>query len=386
MIYDSAVEQIKGARASESDMPLPALRLATVTSLSNGRAYIQFYGESAASEKLYPYLEGYKPTVGDKVLVTQQGSTYIILGKISKDNVVNNYYMTKALFDAAEYLTKAVADTLYMPIGGSVESARYVANNNYAMGFSNNTTNVLTPGRRSSSVSGKVSLGDNNNRFEAGYFDTVGYNSSSACVQTLNYKASNVYGDATPDSSDSRSFGTSSKRFKTMYLKTLYLAELFLGTGSNKLELTAGSSYGTIRPSSNQGVDLGTSSYMFRNVYAKQLYQNGTAISTSDRRKKTGIKGIGQKYIDFFRKLKPRLFRFKDGESGRLHSGFVAQEVEEAAAESGIPTKDLAFLCIDENGDYGLRYEELIAIQTQVIQDLMNRVEELEEIVKGGKR
>ena len=386
MIYKTAVEQIKGAKAAESEYQLPVFKLGTVTSLSNGRAYIQFYGESTASTKLYPYLEGYKPTVGDKVLIFVQGSTYIIAGKISKDNVVDNYYMLKSLADQT-YLTKAVADTLYEPLGGgggSVNDARYLANNNYSMGFTNTTTNVVKPGTRSSGVTGKISLGDSNNRFGEGYFDTIGGTTSSTCVQTLNYKASNVYGDATPDTSDARSLGTSSKRFKTMYLKTLYLAELFLGTGSNKLELTAGSSYGTIRPSTNKGIDLGTSSYQFNKIYGYQIYQNGTAISTSDRRKKTGIKDFTKKYIEFFKKLKPKLFRFKDGESGRLHSGFIAQDVEDAAAESGIPTKDLAFLCIDEEGNYGLRYEELIALQTKVIQDLMARVEALEEKVKGG--
>ena len=121
MIYNSAVEQIKGARASESEMLLPVFRLATVTSLSSGRAYIQFYGETTASTKLYPYLEGYKPTVGDKVLVLQQGSTFIIAGKISKDNVVDNYYLIKSVADNT-YLTQAVADQRYAPIGGGAAS------------------------------------------------------------------------------------------------------------------------------------------------------------------------------------------------------------------------------------------------------------------------
>ena len=127
MIYNSAVEQIKGAKSAQSEMLLPVFRLATVTSLSNGRAYLQFYGETTASTKLYPYIEGYKPAVNDKVLVFQQGSTYIIAGKVSKDNVVDNYYLLKSVADglyltptaaANTYLTKAVADTLYEPLGG----------------------------------------------------------------------------------------------------------------------------------------------------------------------------------------------------------------------------------------------------------------------------
>ena len=164
------------------------------------------------------------------------------------------------------------------------------------------------------------------------------------------------------------------------------------GSSQPYISLAGAQTYPQITPSNNKSFDLGSSNYQFRNVYANQFYQNGTAISTSDRRKKTGIREIGRKYIEFFKKLKPRLFRFKDGESGRLHSGFVAQEVEEAAVETGIPNKDLAFLCIDENGDYGLRYEELIAVQTKIIQELLEKVDnlekrvgDLEKIIKGGK-
>lgn len=491
MIYNSAVEQIKGARASESEMLLPVFRLATVTSLSSGRAYIQFYGETTASTKLYPYLEGYKPTVGDKVLVLQQGSTFIIAGKISKDNVADNYYLIKSVADNT-YLTQAVADQRYAPIGGGATSE--IKNSNYSFGFSGTSANIVP------SESGSVNLGTTSKKLGTGYFDTLGGNSSSNAIQTAYIKNLNLYGDFTgdwiPSSNNTYSignstyklkklfvydialygnfvfnswrpsadyspridasagttgatftpsgtvnWGTSSSKFSTGYFKTLYadslgtdssngstpnayikalkmygdisagssnslnigstssyFASLYskyvymdrlymnvAGSSHPHLAFSGGQTYPQITPSSNKSFDFGSSSYMFRNVYANQFYQNGTAISTSDRRKKTGIKGIGQKYIEFFRKLKPRLFRFKDGESGRLHSGFIAQEVEEAAAESGIPTKDLAFLCIDENGDYGLRYEELIAIQTQVIQDLLKRVEDLEEKVKGGK-
>ena len=497
MIYNSAVEQIKGARASESEMLLPVFRLATVTSLSSGRAYIQFYGETTASTKLYPYLEGYKPTVGDKVLVLQQGSTFIIAGKISKDNVVDNYYLIKSVADNT-YLTQTVADQRYAPIGGGGGGSE-IKNTNYGLGFSSSTSADIVPNNYNSS-SGSVNLGTTSKKLGTGYFNTLGGNSSTNAIQNAYIKDLNLYGDFTGDwipssnntysignstfklkklfvydialygnfvfnswkpSADYSSridasagttgatftpsgtvnWGTSSSKFATGYFKTLqadalgadssngaipnaylkalkmygdvtpssnnsgkfgsrqnYFAEAWVkyiyvdrigfGPGYSSqpyLSTNAGQTYPNVVPNANKTIDLGTSSYMFRNVYANQFYQNGTAISTSDRRKKTGIKGIGQKYIEFFRKLKPRLFRFKDGESGRLHSGFVAQEVEEAAAESGIPTKDLAFLCIDENGDYGLRYEELIAIQTQVIQDLLKRVEDLEEKVKGGK-
>ena len=389
MIYNTAVEQIKGAKTAQSEMLLPILRLATVTSLSNGRAYVQFYGEGSASSKLYPYLSGYKPELNDKVLVFQQGSTYIIAGKISKDNVGDTYYMTKALFDTAisGYLTRAVADTLYEPKGSS--SADRIQNNSYYFGFDGSSSTTLVGGRLTGNTTTALNLGTSSLPFNAGYFKTLGQSSSSGAIQTLNVKNATLYGSIIPYSSNSGSIGSSNSYLSAVYTNSLTINTFiasqwkFNSSWQTSLKAQSSSSGGDVYP--NGTVNLGTSSYQFNNVRAKQFYQNGTAISTSDRRKKTGIKDFTKKYIDFFKKLKPKLFRFKDGEAGRLHSGFIAQDVEEAAAESGIPTTDLAFLCIDEDGNYGLRYEELIALQTKVIQDLMARVEVLEEKIKGGK-
>ncbi len=76
--------------------------------------------------------------------------------------------------------------------------------------------------------------------------------------------------------------------------------------------------------------------------------------SSSDARLKKNIKSLGQKWLDFFYKLKPRSFKYKNGKSGRTHTGFIAQEVEAAANECGIPTKDIAAIAIDESGQYYL--------------------------------
>ncbi|PYG88504.1 hypothetical protein LY28_01353 [Ruminiclostridium sufflavum DSM 19573] len=50
---------------------------------TNGTAKIQFDGEETASEKQYAYLDGYMPTVGDRVLLAVTSSSHVILGKIS---------------------------------------------------------------------------------------------------------------------------------------------------------------------------------------------------------------------------------------------------------------------------------------------------------------
>lgn len=328
MIYESAIDQVKGLKGESAVM----FRLAEVTSLSNGRAYVQFYGESAASTKLYPYIEGYKPTVGDKVLMIAQGETFIIAGKISKDNITDNYYLLKSAADAL-YLTEAQADERYEPKGSG--DVHVISNGNSYFGYAHSSQTAYVIGY-ASSQGAHLDLGQNsaNSRFGYGYFDGLGGNSSSNAIGQLNVKDTTIYGTS-------------------------------------------------VTVNTTNSVNVGTSSKQLNNVYAKQFYQNGTAISTSDKRKKKSIKDIAKKYVDFFRKLRPRTFLFKDGESGRTHTGFIAQEVEEAAAECGIDNKELAFLCIDNEGNYGLRYEELIALQTQIIQDLLIRVENLEE---GSKK
>ena len=78
MIYDNAVDEVKAAKQE----PDSIIKLATVTSVSSGRAYVRFFGESAAATKKYPQLSSYSPKVGDKVALLKQGNTYIILGKI----------------------------------------------------------------------------------------------------------------------------------------------------------------------------------------------------------------------------------------------------------------------------------------------------------------
>ena len=331
MMYDNAVDQIKGLKDARNNAELP-FHLAKVTSLSDGRAYVQFYGDSSPSSKLYPYLEGYKPKVNDNVLMLRQGLTYIIAGKVSKDNIADNYYLLKSVADAL-YLTQAAADERYQPKGEVYQ--RKIQNNSYWFGFNSDTSKSLYGYHLTSASPDPIELGTTSNKIGAVYATTIGGTSSSNSVQTFNVKDSNVYGNILPATNNSSNIGSSSSK-------------------------------------------------QFNNVYAKQFYQNGTAISTSDKRKKKSIKDIAKKYVDFFRKLRPRTFLFKDGESGRTHTGFIAQEVEEAATECGIDSKELAFLCIDKDGGYGLRYEELIAIQTKVIQDLLERVEALEDKANEG--
>lgn len=145
-------------------------------------------------------------------------------------------------------------------------------------------------------------------------------------------------------------------------------------------------------PSSDDRYDLGTSSFVWSNVYA-----SSGVVSTSDREKKESVVYGLYKLDGLLDKLEPCTFRFKNGSSGRLHAGFVAQDVEAALAELGLTTMDFAGLIKSprkdgegkETGtyDYGLRYTEFIPINTWEIQKLKTRVTELEQrlvALEGG--
>ena len=136
------------------------------------------------------------------------------------------------------------------------------------------------------------------------------------------------------------------------------------------------SSYNIIPGITNQ-VSLGTSNKQYKNIYGQNIYVNGTAVS-SDRRVKDDIKALEEKHIAFFKALRPVQFKYKEGDSGRTHTGFIAQEVEEAVKEAGMTSQDMAVVVKDPSDRYYLRYEEIISVQTKVIQDLMAKVESLE--------
>ena len=97
------------------------------------------------------------------------------------------------------------------------------------------------------------------------------------------------------------------------------------------------------------------------------------AIVTSDRRKKHQIKTLNSKFLEIFMNLRPVYFRMKEG-SQKIHIGFIAQEVEKAFRKNGISPDEFAVLdkFQDETGKwyYGLIYEQFVAWNTYVIQEM----------------
>ncbi len=116
-------------------------------------------------------------------------------------------------------------------------------------------------------------------------------------------------------------------------------------------------------------------------------WKSSSAITvTSDRNAKRDIEDLTDKYGLLFDRLIARRFRYKDGTSGRYHTGFVAQEVKESMTAVNLPSSEFAALCIsDPNTDkesWGLRYEEFIAMNTWQIQKLKAEIKTLKEQLK----
>lgn len=126
---------------------------------------------------------------------------------------------------------------------------------------------------------------------------------------------------------------------------------------------------------------------------------SGADIIVSDRTLKDEF-DLPENYLEFFRKLNPILYQYKGNNHHRKHVGFIAQDVEQALAESHITAEDFAGLVkmhdfeipADESGEsesktyetlYGLRYEEFIALNTMYIKYLEKRIERLEEMLNS---
>ncbi len=167
-------------------------------------------------------------------------------------------------------------------------------------------------------------------------------------------------------------------------------------TGPGMMGLNITCTANTHQPTLQVNRTGGTNSYAISSQkgrsYIADIYSNAAVNTTSDREKKTDIKSITSEYEDLFFKLQPRLFKYKDGNSGRIHIGAIAQEVEEALNTVGIPDTEFAgfvrqekdYVVNEETGevtqeegyDYYLRYEEFIMLLCHMLQKLYTEKDE----------
>ena len=152
----------------------------------------------------------------------------------------------------------------------------------------------------------------------------------------------------------------------------------FTGTGS----IYMGGTNDSFSPLADNSNDLGRLNNRWDDIYAT----NGT-IQTSDANNKSNI-ADADLGLSFVSQLIPRKYTLNDGDSSRTHYGLIAQEVKTVLDNNNINTSDFAPYIkgeiLDTNNQgtgeykYGLRYTELISILIKAIQELEQRVQDLE--------
>lgn len=136
---------------------------------------------------------------------------------------------------------------------------------------------------------------------------------------------------------------------------------------------------------------------------------NGSTTWSSDENLKYDLSEFDERYDKFFDYLEPLTYKYILGASGRNHSGYIAQKVEEALEKAGLTTKEFAGVAIipissreteidGENNvvdipgseinylldkgieeQHNLAYTEFVALNTWQIQKLKQRVSRSEE-------
>ena len=137
---------------------------------------------------------------------------------------------------------------------------------------------------------------------------------------------------------------------------------------------TAISSTGDIEPGVSGTYDLGSSNFKWQDVYAT----NGI-IQTSDETQKENIttSDLG---LNFINALNPVSYKFISG--SRTHYGLGAQSVETTLESFEKDSMDFAGLITGSN--YGLRYSEFISPMIKAIQELTDKVNQLEAQISGS--
>jgi hypothetical protein len=163
---------------------------------------------------------------------------------------------------------------------------------------------------------------------------------------------------------------------------------------------------GLVHPMTGNKNDLGTTGNRWKTVWT-----NNALNSTSDRRLKHDIEDTDLG-LDFVNKLRPVKYKNNWSESPRYHYGLIAQELTSSLAEIGKTTSDVGFIAsasfqyTEEDiekwktqpdwkayeseisssimGELGLSYTELISPMIKAIQQLSDKVTELEAKISGS--
>lgn len=148
---------------------------------------------------------------------------------------------------------------------------------------------------------------------------------------------------------------------------------------SNRVRINGGLLSGTdIYAATGSGINfyIGT---------AWKAYVNSSGIAnTSDKRLKTDIEDIDDKYVQIADKLNPKTFKYNDDLS-KTNLGFIAQDLQAVIDELGIDGESFAPLSKSDDGYFGINYIQLIPILWAKVQKQDKKIQELSEEIEKMK-
>ena len=134
---------------------------------------------------------------------------------------------------------------------------------------------------------------------------------------------------------------------------------------------------GDVIPNANALYNLGS-----RNFVWDAIYCSTDALNGSDRNIKNSIEALPEKYVSMFDLVEPKRYKLNSGTSGRFHTGFIAQEVEDAMRACGVDSQEFAGWAAAKREDgsetYFLRYSEFIPILWAKVREQEKRLKRLE--------
>jgi hypothetical protein len=133
---------------------------------------------------------------------------------------------------------------------------------------------------------------------------------------------------------------------------------------------------GMLLPGQDDHWDLGKGSVRWDDIYA-----SSGIVNSSDRNQKSNIQ-TSDLGLAFINSLVPSSYKFISGSVGRTHYGLIAQDVEATLDSFDKTSIDFAGLITGSN--YGLRYHEFISPMIKAIQELTNKVTQLEAQISGS--
>lgn len=110
-------------------------------------------------------------------------------------------------------------------------------------------------------------------------------------------------------------------------------------------------------------------------ITGSKISVNKSITVDSDRNLKYDIESLEAKYENLLDLLRPVRFKYNGKNDGKFHTGFIAQEVQEAMQSVGIAAEEFGGHAVSAKGTQSLAYEEFIALIVYELQKLKKQIQ-----------